>query len=126
MTQSSARAQSIANILYELKRADKLAKYSAVAERAGFSAGAKGRSVLTCLKTVRRDWPHLQWWRAVSDTGLLEQGSEHQQLLNESGYETEAAEAAEVEMVLITALDEKLMSWEEAEAETAEAVEEAD
>jgi alkylated DNA nucleotide flippase Atl1 len=112
MTQSSARAQAIANILYELKKADKIATYTAVAARAGFSAGAKGRSVITCLKTVRRDWPHLQWWRAVSDTGLLEKGSDHEQMLVESGYETEAAED---EMALIKSLDLQLMSWEEAE-----------
>ena len=112
MTQTSARAQAIANILYELKKADKLATYSAVAGRAGFSAGAKGRSVITCLKTVKRDWPHLQWWRAVSDTGLLEQGSEHERLLGESGFETEAAED---DVVVIKSLDLQLMSWEEAE-----------
>jgi len=112
MTQSSARAQAIANILYELKKAGKIATYSAVAGRAGFSAGAKGRSVITCLKTVRRDWPHLQWWRAVSDTGQLEQGSEHEQLLVESGFETEPAED---ELVVVKSLDLQLMNWEEAE-----------
>ena len=112
MSQSSARAQAIANILYELKKADKLATYTAVAGRAGFSAGAKGRSVITCLKTVRRDWPHLQWWRAVADTGQLEKGSEHEQLLVESGYEIEPTED---DVVVIKSLDLQLMSWEEAE-----------
>lgn len=112
MTQSSARAQAVANILYELKKSDKIATHSLIAERAGFSAGAKGRSVITCLKTVRRDWPHLQWWRAVADNGQLEKGSEHAIQLVESGFETEDADD---EFVVVKSLDLQLMSWEEPE-----------
>ena len=124
MTQSSARAQAIANILYELKRAEKLGKLSSIAERAGFSAGAKGRSVLTSLKTVKREWPHLQWWRAVADNGQVEQGSEHEKLLNESGYETEPAEE---ELAVVIAFEEKVMDWNAVEEpEPAEVTEESE
>ncbi|MCG8583790.1 MAG: hypothetical protein MI757_03665 [Pirellulales bacterium] len=124
MSQSSARAQAVANILYELKKADKLATHSLIAERAGFSAGAKGRSVITCLKTVKRDWPHLQWWRAVADNGQLEKGSEQESHLVESGFETEDAED---ELVVIKSLDLQLMSWEAVEQpEAVEAAEETE
>jgi alkylated DNA nucleotide flippase Atl1 len=66
---ASSRAQEVAEILFELKRADKIATFSSIAGKAGFSAGANGRTVVTCLKTVRRDWSHLQWWRAIKDDG---------------------------------------------------------
>ncbi len=39
MTIASTRAQAVAEILWELKRADKLATLSAVADRAGFPPG---------------------------------------------------------------------------------------
>ena len=64
MSTTSTRAQAIAEILWQLKKAEKLATLTSIAARAGFSPGANGRTVSTCLKTVRRDWPHLQWWRA--------------------------------------------------------------
>ena len=73
MTIASTRAQAVATILWELKRAEKLSTLSAIADRAGFSPGPSGRTISTCLKTVRRDWPHLEWWRAVADNGQLEQ-----------------------------------------------------
>jgi len=112
MTESSTRAQAIAHILWEVKKAEKLCTLSSVAERAGFSAGAKGRSVLTCLKTVKRDWPHLQWWRAVADNGQLEKGSEHAALLVESGFEVEDGDG---DFVVVKELETKLMTWEVAE-----------
>ena len=111
-TESSTRAQSIAHIIWEVKKAEKLCSLSAIAERAGFSAGAKGRSVLTSLKTVKRDWPHLQWWRAVADNGQVEKGSEHATLLVESGFEVEDGDG---DFVVIKELESKLMSWEPAE-----------
>ncbi len=109
---ASSRAQEVAEILWELKRADKVATFSSIAGRAGFSAGANGRTVVTCLKTVRRDWSHLQWWRAIKDDGLIEKGSEHEEKLRESGYELEEADGQD-QAVTISALEEHLMLWDE-------------
>lgn len=108
MTIASTRAQAVAEIVWELKRAEKLATLTAVAERAGFSPGSGGRTVSTCLKTVRRDWPHLQWWRAVADDGVLDE--EQQLLLNEAGFQTEPADG---DTVVVKSLADQLMNWEE-------------
>jgi len=109
---ASSRAQEVAEILWELKRADKVATFSSIAGRAGFSAGSNGRTVVTCLKTVRRDWSHLQWWRAIKDDGLIEKGSEHEEKLRECGFEIQDADGKE-EAVTIAAIEEHLMSWDE-------------
>ena len=119
MSESSTRAQAIAHILWELKKAEKLCTLTGIADRAGFSAGAKGRSVLTSLKTVKRDWPHLQWWRAVADNGQLEKGSDQATLLVESGFEIEDGDG---DVVVIKEFETKLMRWDPAE-ETVEAEE---
>ena len=111
---TSTRAQEVAEVLWELKRADKVATFSAIAGRAGFSAGTKGRTMIICLKTVRRDWPHLQWWRAIKDDGLIEEDSEHAAKLVESGYELEPADGKK-ELVAVSALDDHLMNWEESD-----------
>ena len=113
---SSVRAQLVAEVLWELKRADKVATYTKIARRAGFSAGTNGRAMQTCLRTVRRDWPHLQWWRAVKDDGLLEKGSEQEENLRKAGFEIEEAEGDD-NAVAVTALNEHLMEWEDTEAE---------
>jgi len=68
---SSSRAQALADVLYELKQAEKLGTLSGVARRAGFNPGVSGKTALNVLDTVRRDWPHLQWWRVVRDDGAL-------------------------------------------------------
>ena len=118
---ASTRAADVAEVLWELKRADKLATFTNIAGRAGFSAGTGGRALKTALRTVRRDWPHLQWWRAMPDDGQLEKGSEHENQLTEAGYEIEAVDN---ETVSIKAIEEKLMTWSEGaenEAEEAEA-----
>jgi hypothetical protein len=60
---ASVRAAEVAELLWEIKRADKVGTFTGVARKAGFSPGAAGRTIQTVLKTVRRDWPHLQWWR---------------------------------------------------------------
>lgn len=112
MTVSSTRAQAVAEILWELKRAEKLATLTAIAERAGFSPGSGGRTVSTCLKNVRRDWPHLQWWRAVADNGQL--GEEQATFLVEGGFETETVDG---DSVIVKSFDLQLMSWEEPEEE---------
>ncbi|MDB4743681.1 hypothetical protein OAF98_04275 [Planctomicrobium sp.] len=106
---ASTRAPAVAEVLWELKRADKVATYSAVANRAGFSAGAKGRAMLTCMKTIRRDWPHLQWWRAVRDDFTVTAG-EHAEELEEWGASTTPEEE---DRVAVQVEDEKVMTWEE-------------
>ena len=116
---TSIRAEGVAEVLWELKRAGKVATFSSIAERAGFSAGSNGRTVRTALKTVRRDWDHLHWWRAVSDDGTVERDSEHAERLVEFGFGVVDAEDAE-ELVMLADLDDQLMSWvnPDAEAET--------
>lgn len=69
---TSARATALAEVLWELKRADKFATCSAVARRAGFAPGPDGRIVRTSLEVVRQEWPHLQWWRVLPDDGRVE------------------------------------------------------
>ena len=108
MTVTSIRAQAIAEILWELKKADKLATLTSIGTRAGFRAGPSGRTVSTCLKTVRRDWPHLEWWRAVADNGQLEQ--EQTSCLTKAGYESETVEGGSV---VIKSFAAQLMTWEE-------------
>ena len=68
---SSSRAQAVANVLYELKQAEKLGTLTGVAKRAGFNPGASGKTAMNVLENVRREWPHLQWWRVVRDDGTL-------------------------------------------------------
>lgn len=116
----STRAAEVAEVLWELKRADKVATFSDIAGRAGFSAGTKGRTMMTCLKTVRRDWPHLQWWRAISDDGLIEGESEHAEMLTESGFDLSPADGKD-DQVAVAELEEHRMIWESPEeAEAAE------
>ncbi len=114
----STRAQELAEVLWELKRAGKVATFTEIAQKAGFSAGANGRTVATTLKTIRRDWPHLEWWRAINDDGLLQKDSEHEEKLRESGYELE--EAGKKNSVTIKSIEVHLMKWE-AEAASEEA-----
>ncbi len=108
MSVTSARAQSIAHILWKLKKAEKLATLTSIANCVGFSPGAKGKTVSTSLKTVRRDWPHLQWWRAVADNGQIdeEQGS----FLAEAGFGSETVDDGGVAIKSFAA---HLMTWEE-------------
>lgn len=114
MSKSSARAQAVAQILWELKKADKLATLSSIAARAGFAPGSGGRTVRTCLKTVRRDWPHLQWWRAIADNGQLE--DEQASHVATGGFETEIVEGGSASIKSFAA---QLMNWEEVEEASA-------
>lgn len=114
---STVRAEGVAEVLWELKRADKVATFANVADRAGFSAGSEGKTVKTALKTVRRDWSHLQWWRAVGENGELEKGSEQADMLVESGYEI--VEGDDKDKVLVADFESHAMTWEE-EKEAAE------
>jgi alkylated DNA nucleotide flippase Atl1 len=103
----STRAQAVAEILWELKKAEKLATLTSIAERAGFSPGSGGRTISTCLKTVRRDWPHLEWWRAVANNGQLEK--EQEVCLVEAGFETETIDG---DTIVVKSLEAQLMNWE--------------
>jgi alkylated DNA nucleotide flippase Atl1 len=108
MAESSSRAQAIAEILWELKKAEKLATFTSIAARAGFSPGSGGRTVCTCLKTVRRDWPHLQWWRAIADNGQINE--EQISHVAKAGFETEIVEGG---CVAIKSFADQLMNWNE-------------
>jgi methylated-DNA-protein-cysteine methyltransferase related protein len=111
MAVASSRAQAVAEILWELKTAEKLATHSSIAQRVGFAPGSGGRIVVSCLKTVRRDWPQLQWWRAISDSRQVEQ--EQQSCLNQNGFETESADG----IVTVKASPAEVMSWGSAEVQ---------
>jgi alkylated DNA nucleotide flippase Atl1 len=110
MSKSTARAQAVAQILWELKKAEKLATLSSIAARAGFAPGSGGRTIRNCLKTVRRDWPHLQWWRAIADNGQLDE--EQTSHVANAGFETEFVEGGSASIKSFAA---QLMSWEELE-----------
>lgn len=108
---ASVRAENVAEVLWELKRIDKVAKFTEVAGRAGFKPGAGGRTMLTCLATVQRDWPHLQWWRAIPDDGCIVQDSPHAEQLRSVGFELEAVETKKG-FVTITDLEARLFTWD--------------
>lgn len=104
---ASTRAAEVAEVLWELKRAEKVSTYSAIAKRAGFSAGSNGRTMTNCMKTVRRDWPHLQWWRAINDNGSIETG-EQEEKLREIGLEVESSD----QEATVIVSEGHLMDWE--------------
>ena len=68
----------------------------------------------SCLKVVRRDWPHLQWWRAVKDDGTLENGSEQEARLREAGYSLEAGHGGK--SCTLVGIEQHLMTWQETAA----------
>ena len=113
---ASARAQEVAELLWEMKRNGKLAKYTIVARKAGFAPGAGGRTIMSVIANVRRDFPHLQWWRIVPDDGSMEKDKEGEQskLLEENGYELVAKE----KKVVVKDFEEQCMTWPEPEGET--------
>lgn len=109
---ASSRADEVAELLWELKRADKISTYTLIARRAGFAAGNKGRAMMTTLKTVRRDWPHLHWWRAIADDGILDTTSEQLTLLREAGFEF-ANVKDDGKQVVIKEIEVHVMSWDD-------------
>lgn len=111
---ASSRAAEVAELLWELKRADKVATYTILANRAGFSPGANGRTMVNCIKVVRRDWPHLQWWRAVKDDGTIPRDSEQLEMVVDSGFEVEDHDD---DHVVIKSFEEVAMIWEEQAAD---------
>ena len=114
---SSTRAEAVAEVLWELKRADKMGTFSEIATRAGFSAGANGRSMQTCLKHIRKDWSHLEWWRAISDDLIVAKDSEQYEELAESDFELTEAEAEKEGMTLQNP-EEALQQWSLQESST--------
>ena len=108
---ASVRAEGVAEALFELKRLDKLATFTEVATRAGFKPGAGGRTLMTCLAAVQRDWPHLHWWRAIPDDGFVVKESDHAKQLTTGGFELSTANGKK-DMVTIATLQESLFSWE--------------
>jgi hypothetical protein len=108
----SVRAEAVAEILWELKRLEKLATWSVVADRAGFKAGVNGKNLLTCLESVRRDWPHLQWWRAVPETCEFAEDAEQAVCLRTAGFTLEPVSGRKA-VVQITDYGSHLFAWEE-------------
>lgn len=108
---ASSRADEVAEVLWELKRAGKISTYTHIARRAGFSAGSNGRAMDSCLRVVRRDWPHLHWWRAVKDDGILETGCEQENFLKEAGFEVAPVDGKKVSSVM--SLQTVIMVWAE-------------
>lgn len=107
---ASNRAADVAEVLWELKRAGKVATMSAIAERAGFSPGADCKAVRKCLEAIRREWPHLEWWRAIEDDGSVDERSEQANLLRKLGIEIGEGNARGEASLLV---DEHLvMVWE--------------
>lgn len=106
---ASARADEVAEILWELKRAGKISTYTNIARRAGFSAGSNGRAMDSCLKVIRRDWPHLHWWRAIKDDGVLE--NEQEGKLREAGFDVGPAQNGKAQTVV--SIEQHLMVWAE-------------
>lgn len=111
---TSTRAPAVAEILWELKRVDKVAKYSAIAGRAGFAAGASGRAMLTCLSTIQKEWPHLQAWRAIRDDGTVQTGSEQSRELEQWGATLSADSTEGRSSVLID--EARVMIWDETDS----------
>jgi len=109
---ASSRAEEVAEVLFELKRAGKISTYSNIARRVGFSAGSNGRAMDSCLKVVRRDWPHLHWWRAVKDDLACENGSEQEAALRDAGFTLEASQNGKH----VTLVSVEVMTWEVAPA----------
>jgi len=110
---ASTRAPAVAEILWELKRVDKVAKYSVIAERAGFSAGANGRAMVTCLATIQKEWPHLQAWRAIRDDGTVQTNSAQSRELEQWGAKLTPDSEAGRSSVLID--EDRVMIWDDAE-----------
>jgi hypothetical protein len=108
---ASVRAEGVAEALFELKRLNKLATFTEVATRAGFKPGAGGRTLMTCLAAVQRDWPHLHWWRAIPDDAIVAKESDHAKELTSGGFETTPAEGKK-DMVKVVTLEETLFKWE--------------
>jgi alkylated DNA nucleotide flippase Atl1 len=115
---ASNRAADVAEVLWELKRAGKVATLSAVAARAGFNPGAGCKAIRKCLETVEREWPHLEWWRAVEDDGSVQAGSMQAARLEAIGINV-VAEKKGASLMIEESL---VMVWADSTVELAESV----
>ncbi len=115
---ASARAQEVAELLFEMKRANKLGKFTIVARRAGFAPGAGGRTIMSVIANVRKDYPHLHWWRVLPDDGSLEKDAEGEQakILQENGFELVTNE----KKVVVKGFEEHCIVWADPEPESEE------
>jgi hypothetical protein len=108
---ASFRSECVAEILWELKKIDKLATFSEIAGRAGFKAGVDGKTLATCIETIKKDWPHLQWWRAVPDDCDFKRESDHVRTLEEAGIEFAASRGRKT-VVTFANPESVLYTWE--------------
>jgi alkylated DNA nucleotide flippase Atl1 len=118
----SSRAEQVAEVLWELKRAEKLGTYTSIAERAGFSAGANGKTMIACMKKIRTHWPHLHWWRVLDDNARIEINSEQARELEQNGFELEPS-ASNEKYVKPFGLEELLIDWKMLDEAAEQAVE---
>jgi len=116
---ASVRAAEVAELLWEIKRADKVGSFTGVARKAGFSPGVSGRTIQTVLKTVRRDWPHLQWWRVFPDDGLIEKDTEQSKLAEEAGFTF----VESGDQIILESFQDHVFVWPTEEEEAAAAAE---
>ncbi len=84
---SSLRAELVAEILYGLKKENQYATLTSIARRAGFSPGAQCRTILACMNTIQKDWPHLEAFRAIHDDGITPKASSQAEALQKQGIE---------------------------------------
>lgn len=68
--------------------------------------------MISCLKKIRREWPHLEWWRALEDCLKLQKGSEQAKALEQNGYPMEAS-GSDDKHVKPAELEVHLVVWEE-------------
>jgi len=109
---ASMRAELVAEVLWELKKINKLATYTEIALRAGFKPGANGKTILSSLDAVKRDWPHLQWWRALPDDFCLNRDTDHVEHLQANGFGVEEMKGKKSALT-IADLTASLYTWEE-------------
>jgi hypothetical protein len=115
---ASMRAELVAEVLWELKKINKLATYTEISLRAGFRPGANGKTILNCLDVVKRDWPHLQWWRALPDDCCLPKDSDHVEHLQANGFTLEEVKGKKSGMTLAD-MASALYTWEDEPATAA-------
>lgn len=109
---ASMRAELVAEVLWELKKINKLATYTEIAQRAGFKPGANGKTILNSLDVVKRDWPHLQWWRALPDDFCLDKQTDHVDQLQANGFTLEDVKGKKSGVTVVD-LTTSLYTWEE-------------
>lgn len=109
---ASMRAEMVAEVLWELKKVNKLATYTEISQRAGFKPGVNGKTILSSLDAVKRDWPHLQWWRALPDDCCLDKQSDHVTHLQANGYSVEEAKGKKSGVTIVD-IQTVLYTWED-------------